>query len=260
MNSPKCLLYDGTFKGLLTCIFVVFDEKLEVNGILAPGIHKTDIFAENIEVITDETKAKRVWQGFQKFANHRSQNAVYYAYLSELPKIELDILRYFQHTFKSKANIHGDCTNKYVLKIAQTAKKVGREKHRMEAFVRFQLTKDNIYFANIEPDFNVLPLIEKHFTSRYSDQQWIIYDLKRKFGLYYDLQKAQIIQFNFSKNLSLSEEKARIFDTSEIEFQKLWKKYFDATTIESRINTRLHLQHVPKRYWRYLSEKNPLHK
>lgn len=45
-----------------------------------------------------------------------------------------------------------------VLKVAQTAKKVGRKKHRMEAFVRFQLTKDNIYFVNIEPNFNVLPL------------------------------------------------------------------------------------------------------
>ena len=136
---------------------------------------------------------------------------------------------------------------------------MAREKHRMEAFVRFQLTKDNIYFSNIEPDFNVLPIIEKHFTSRYSDQQWIIYDLKRKFGLYYDLQETRVIHIDFSKNLSSLEEKEHLFDASEIEFQQLWKKYFEATTIKSHINTRLHHQHVPKRYWKYLSEKNPLH-
>ncbi|SKB74571.1 probable DNA metabolism protein [Salegentibacter holothuriorum] len=259
MKPTTCLIYDGTFKGLLTCVYTVFEEKILVNNILPPGTPQTEMFAENIEVLTDEGKAKRVWKGFIKYATQRGQNAVYYAYLSEIPKIELDILRYMQHTFNCKTSVDGDFTNTHVLKIAQTAKKVGREKHRMEAFVRFQLTKDNIYFSNIEPDFNVLPIIEKHFTSRYSDQQWIIYDLKRNFGLYYDLEKPKIIHINFSENSTLSEEKEHLFDTSEIEFQKLWKKYFEATTIKSRINTRLHKQHMPKRYWRYLSEKNPLH-
>lgn len=75
-----------------------------------------------------------------------------------------------------------------VLKAAQTVKKVGREKHRMEAFVRFRLTRGGIYFAAIEPDFNVLPLINSHFKSRYADQKWIIYDLKRNFGIAYDLR------------------------------------------------------------------------
>ncbi|WP_369385311.1 DUF4130 domain-containing protein [Jejuia pallidilutea] len=27
--------------------------------------------------------------------------------------------------------------------------------------------------------------------------------------------------------------------------------------MEERINTKLHIQHVPKRYWKYLSEKQP---
>ncbi|MGI8636239.1 MAG: DUF4130 domain-containing protein [Segetibacter sp.] len=28
--------------------------------------------------------------------------------------------------------------------------------------------------------FNVLPLIEKHFTTRYADQRWLIYHSTRK--------------------------------------------------------------------------------
>jgi probable DNA metabolism protein len=43
-----------------------------------------------------------------------------------------------------------------VLTVQQTSRKVHREKHRMEAFVRFQLTKDQLYFAIVQPDFNVL--------------------------------------------------------------------------------------------------------
>ncbi|TXD94820.1 DUF4130 domain-containing protein [Gillisia hiemivivida] len=48
----------------------------------------------------------------------------------------------------------------------------------IEIFVRFQLTKHKIYFATIEPDFNVLPIILQHFESRYADQKWIIYNIK----------------------------------------------------------------------------------
>ncbi|MGY0039832.1 DUF4130 domain-containing protein [Pedobacter sp. NJ-S-72] len=37
----------------------------------------------------------------------------------------------------------------------------------------------------------------------------------------------------------------------------LWKDYFKSTNIAARKNTKLHIQHVPKRYWKYLTEKQP---
>ncbi|MBZ9728357.1 TIGR03915 family putative DNA repair protein [Salegentibacter sp. JZCK2] len=259
MQATASLNYDGTFNGLLTCIFLSYEEKLEVIAINPPDANKGDFFSEILEVITDKSKANRVLKAFKSYVSARGANSVYNAYLSEEPGIELEILKYFQYTFKHKNNVDGDFTNPHVLKIAQTAKKVRREKHRMEAFVRFQLTKDNIYFATIAPDFNVLPLINKHFTSRYSDQHWIIYDTTRKFGLYYDLHKTEIISFDFSINTDKAEANQYIFNDFEMDFQELWKKYFEATTIRSRINTRLHHQHLPKRYWKYLIEKNPLH-
>lgn len=38
-------------------------------------------------------------------------------------------------------------------------------------------------------------------------------------------------------------------------FQRLWKGYFDAMTIRERINPRLQRQMMPKRFWRFLTEK-----
>jgi len=259
MQPTTSLIYDGTFNGLLSCIFLSYEEKLEVVGINPTGMANEELFSESLEVITDKFKADRVWKAFKKIASSRGAKSIYFAYLSEAPGIELEILKYLQHTFQHKKSIDGDFASPHVLKIVQTAKKVSREKHRMEAFVRFQLTKDSIYFATIEPDFNVLPVIKHHFTSRYSDQEWIIYDLKRKFGLYYNLTTTNIINIDFAKNSGSSEENDYFFDSHEQDFQKLWKNYFEATTIKSRINIRLHHQHVPKRYWKYLIEKNPLH-
>lgn len=44
-------------------------------------------------------------------------------------------------------------------------------------------------------------------------------------------------------------------DKKDEHFQNLWKRYYQSTNIEARRNMKLHLQYVPKRYWKYLVEK-----
>ena len=65
-----------------------------------------------------------------------------------------------------------------ILEIAKINKSINREINRMHAFVRFEKLKDEVYFSKVEPDFNVLPLIVKHFKDRYQDQKWMIFDIK----------------------------------------------------------------------------------
>lgn len=38
-------------------------------------------------------------------------------------------------------------------------------------------------------------------------------------------------------------------------FQDLWKNYFGALTIRERINPKLQRQHMPRRFWKFLTEK-----
>ncbi|HBK40409.1 MAG TPA: DNA metabolism protein, partial [Porphyromonadaceae bacterium] len=49
----------------------------------------------------------------------------------------------------------------------------------------------------------------------------------------------------------LDEEK---LSSDETFFQQMWKEYFKSTTIKERINLKLQRQHMPRRYWRYLTE------
>ncbi|HEA29438.1 MAG TPA: DNA metabolism protein [Leeuwenhoekiella sp.] len=243
------LVYDGSFDGFLTAVFMVYEERLHVVSFTPQTYFQTGFFSERIEVITDLKKAARVWKGLEKFKGFR--NEVYWSFLSEIEGNECVLLQAIQYVLKT-AHV-SDYGHPQLLSTAQVRKMVGREKHRMEAFIRFQLTKDVIYFATIEPDFNVLPLLVKHFKNRYADQQWIIYDVKRNYGLYYDLSSVTPMQMDFAKN---SSEKS-IFTQDEADYSELWKNYFKSTTIKSRINLKLHIRHVPKRYWKYLNEKSP---
>ncbi|WP_142784597.1 TIGR03915 family putative DNA repair protein [Changchengzhania lutea] len=249
------LIYDGTFDGFLSAVFEAFELKASKVNIQKQSQVQNTIFSESVEVTTDHKKSDRVWNGLKKKLSAYGRNQLYYAFLSEIVHVENVLYDYIQQTFSSSKSIEKDFSNATVLKISKLAKSVGREKHRMEAFVRFKLTKDDIYFANIEPDFNVLPLISKHFERRYADQKWIIYDIKRKFGIYYNLKDVEVIEINFSPDFNFTKTDGEYFKDEELDFQQLWQDYFKSTNIESRINMALHIRHVPKRYWKYLSEK-----
>jgi probable DNA metabolism protein len=104
----------------------------------------------------------------------------------------------------------------------------------------------------------VLPLIEKHFKNRYADQRWLIYDSKRKYGLYYDLDEVQKVLLLFNAQTSNGNDIEVIADEKEELYQRLWQQYFTSVNIAARKNTKLHIQHMPKRYWKFLPEKQKL--
>jgi probable DNA metabolism protein len=163
---------------------------------------------------------------------------------------------YIQYIFSSPENIEKDFGNDAVLKVAQTSKKVFREKHRFEAFIRFQLLNDGLYFAPVEPDFNILPLIIPHFEARFKDQKWLIYDLKRKYGICFDLSKVSYVSLNLLEFPAPGCIPEQFLHPDEKLFQVLWKDYFKSSNISSRKNLKLHIQNMPHRYWKYLTEKN----
>ncbi len=253
MKNATTLIYDGSFNGFLTAVYVAFEEKLNVADIQKNSRGQNGLFSETETIFTNVQKAKRVWNGIRN-KSYNTISTIYFAFLSETEGIEYILYTYIKKFMAHKGK-QADFSDDTVLYISQLARKVGREKHRMEAFVRFQLTKDNIYFANIEPDFDVLPLISKHFRNRYADQQWLIYDVKRRYGIYYNLEGVEIVSLNLEEIHFNRTRKSKTFTDGEYDYQALWNNYFKSTHIKSRINRKLHTQHVPKRYWKYLSEK-----
>lgn len=249
------LSYDNTFEGFLTAVFEIFEFKYVHPKIIKHTDLQQNLFVETIEIVTNIEKSDRVIKRLNEQIGTNGVRCLIYAFLSEKKDVENSILKVIEYAVENPSqNVMKNFSNEAVLQISQLTKSVGREKHRMEAFVRFELLKDGIYFAKIDPDFDVLTLIIRHFKNRYQDQKWLIYDLRRKYGVFYDLQKTEIVSLDLDLKL-LEAKNNDVFSDSEIEYQKLWSEYFDHTNIKERKNTKLHTQHVPKRYWKYLTEK-----
>jgi len=248
------LLYDGTFEGLLTAVFEVYEHKLSSIKLERAEKHTKALFEQVMNVVTDEARASRVLKGLKIKLSPMGVQRLYAAHLAEMEGGENTLLGYIRYVFDAKENIEEDYGNKFVMRVSEIVRMVRREKHRMEAFVRFQKLKDETFYAVVEPDFNVLPLLIRHFKSRYADQRWIIYDLKRLYGIYYDLHDTQYITLDFATSNKPGEIMTAFCEDEGI-YQHLWKNYFHSVNIPSRKNTKLHVRHIPKRYWRHLTEK-----
>ncbi|MES2064867.1 MAG: TIGR03915 family putative DNA repair protein [Bacteroidota bacterium] len=248
------LIYDGTFEGLLTAVFEVYDRRLDRVNLQKTDLGTDALFEDKLQVVTDEARANRVLKGLKQKISSMGVQRLYAAHLAEMDSDANSLLGYIRYAFDSVLNIEEDYGNRFVMRVSEIVRMVRREKHRMEAFVRFQKLKDNTFYAGVEPDFNVLPLLIRHFKSRYADQKWIIYDLKRKYGLYYDLHDTQYISLDFA-NVGKPADVIAAFTEDEGIYQHLWKNYFTSVNIPSRKNTKLHVRHIPKRYWKHLTEK-----
>lgn len=248
------LVYDGSFEGFFSAVFDVYERKLEPVQIFRQDVQIPALFAERIESFTDHKKSLRVAEKIASLTGDQGIDLLWKCYLSEITGIENDMLGAIRYLLKAGKDVFSDYGDPYVLTLRQTEKKIRRERHRMTAFVRFQLGADELFYAFIEPDFDVLPLIVNHFKGRYADQRWLIYDLKRKYGIYYDLKEVSFV----SPETDNPAASSGILELQEEEtlYQLLWKDYFKSTNIQARKNMKLHLQHVPKRYWKYLTEKS----
>ena len=250
-------IFDGTLEGLLTSIFEFYERKPGKIQLVSKAKFQPMFLEETLEIISDEEKAKRVWIGLKKKISPDWQLRFYKTFLSETEESFQHLFDFACYVFDNPAGVEHNYGHESVMAISKMDKSVNRERHRMKAFIRFQETSDGIFYAPIEPDYNVLPLISSFFKNRYADQKWIIYDLKRQYGLYYDLIKVEEIKLDYqpvvkSSQMSLPDE---LLQDKEELYALLWNDYFKSTNIPARKNMKLHIQHVPKRYWKYLTEK-----
>jgi probable DNA metabolism protein len=247
--------YDKTFDGLLTTVFDAYNRKTFPDLLLGPDEAEPLFMDECYTVITQDDKSTRVWKAMVRKTMPVTCNMLKYVWLSEITGSDGLIFRYIRKTFDSKHSIEMNFADEDVLAMRNLAKKVDKERLRLIQFVRFQKAADDIFFAPVSPVLNALPLTIEHFTERFANQKWIIYDTKRNYGYFYDMKTVTEMTLDMTENFMDGKLNEKLMAEDEKLFQELWKGYFNSMTIKERINPKLHRQNLPVRYWKYLTEK-----
>jgi probable DNA metabolism protein len=256
-------MFDNTLNGLLSAVFDSFFLHQEPEMLLAEG-EQLPLFAdEPHRVMTDGEKAERVWKGLEKHLSKDGLRMVTVSWLSEERTLNQPLFNFICKVFRQPniKNLEQNASDPDVLEVRNTCRRVLHEQLRMKQFIRFQKAKDGTYLAVVSPNHNVLPLIIDHFADRFNDQPWLIYDAHRHYGYYYD-GAANPIRITFEDesavpfNLANGKMDVDVLSENDQLFQDLWRTYFKAICIKERMNPKKQLSDMPRRYWKYMTEKN----
>ena len=238
---------DGSFEGLLTSIFEAYNRKENPSRILLCSHFQESLIEEKVHIETDDSKAKRVLDSIITKISHNSFEKIYYTYLSEHEDCGTWIYNYIRLGLKMGRAIDNHLSDDFVLKVHKTSLKVLGERHLLLGLLRFQEIGENIFYAPIEPQHNVIELIAPHFVNRLPNENWIIHDKKRGLAAVYDKNNLAINPTDFTGTFDKSPH--------EDSYQTMWKSYFKSIAIKNRINPKLQRRNMPSRYWNYLTEK-----
>ncbi|GKX58054.1 TIGR03915 family putative DNA repair protein [Leminorella grimontii] len=248
--------YDKTFDGLLSTVFDAYRLKIFPELLLTEGDVEPLFMTRQHTSVTDPAKADRVWTALGKRLSSRALNHIMYVWQSERQGVDMLIFNYIRRVIDSPTPIETDFTNSVISEMLKIAKRVGNDRMHLIQFVRFQQTKEGVFFALVSPDYNVLPMSISHFTDRFTDRPWAIYDIKRRYGFYYDLSVLKEVVIPDDGNVITSGGKINpdLLHENERIFQNLWVTYFQSISIKERANPKQQARCMPRRFWHLLPE------
>lgn len=247
-------LYDGTFQGLLTIVFNCYFSK-EIPLKILPQQDYISNILDDIQLIdTDFIKSDRVFQGISNNICDKALYDAYYAFLSAnhngvCQNKEIEIVKFLLHGFTVGPKIMTMLSIDYVLHVMKLRKNVFGEAHRLKGLTRLQEIGDNLFYASIHPENNVIENLGQFFLRRFPKQNLILHDKNRNIAFLYNSKEYTIIDVsNQILNPTITE--------NERQYQSLWKTFFKTITIKERTNPRCQMQYMPKKYWQDLVEVN----
>ncbi|EGO65604.1 TIGR03915 family putative DNA repair protein [Acetonema longum] len=247
-NMNLIYVYDGSFDGLLCCLFESYAQR-EIPLDILPADPSQLTLLPVKTIVTDTEKASRVLASIPSKMGSAALNFVRHAFLTCLPQKELYILLFLRLGYRHGPSVMNRLTDNVVNTLVQAVKHLQKESDLLRGFVRFSII-NNVLVSEIGPKNFVLPLLAPHFCQRYPEERFLIYDKTHGQGLIYQPYQPLVLPIN---SLELPEP-----DEAEQTYRELWRLFYRTIEVQGRHNPKCRMSHMPKRYWQYMTELSGL--
>jgi len=242
--TQVCYQYDGSFAGFLSCVFDCYVKREEPVEFRTPNDPCCSLYPLR-SVETREDHARRVYRSLAVKMGKEGQRLVTRGYLTCLPDRELWLWRFIQKGYRVGPAITRDLTDPIVDHLCKAVRHLEQEAHLYTGFVRFS-ELEGVLVGEIEPKNRVLPLLRPHFCGRYPQEQFVLYDRTNKEALLHRPGQWVILP---AENVQMGQP-----DERELAYRRMWRSFYDIIAIEGRYNPKCRMTHMPKRYWKDMTE------
>ena len=241
-------IYAGSYDGCLCCVYESVNRRE-----LPSKIWREDAAPltehETRFIKTDGERAARVAKSIPQKISRRAHELVNTVFLSCLEQKELKILTFLLRGYNEGERLAYMLGDEDIAVLLDAEKRLLHEAHLFTGFVRFS-DVGGALVSTISPKNYVLPFIANHFLQRCRAENFMIFDKTNKAALIYQSGAASIISVDSIEFPEVTE--------SEVRYRELWKRFYDAIAIESRIKPCCRMTHMPKRYWADMIEVQDL--
>ena len=233
-------LYDSKYSSLIALVI-----ELLKNKIVPFNIRTMDNYEINLldEIINLEVSQNNLTY-FYKLPKAVIRDT-YYIFLSDHQDKEMLIYEFLKNAFKYREKVLEHRNIDAINETIKVARYVGAEAHKYKGFVRFKCIENKFYYAEVEPNNNIIGILAHHFKERLATEPWIIHHLKRNIYAFYDLKKVVYLKDNVELEFNTKDEE---------NYEDLWKTFFKTIAIKERKNLRCQMNFMPKRYWNHMIE------
>lgn len=253
MKEKRIYRCDGSIEGILTAIYDAYESRYGHANIIITEAEETleiELFTEYIDVSSDKDKADKVANAIKEKISPLAYEMIIKSALSNCVGKSDAIYRFLQVGFSGGKSVLNQLNHPYVYPIFEMNRKVTNEGLHYMGFVRFQELENGILFSEISPKNHILPLIAPHFEDRFTRENWMIYDRKRKIaGVHRSFYPYFLVDGS-----EVNESALKQFSDSEHAMQFFWNTFVDTIGIKERKNDALQLQMLPKRFREFMPE------
>jgi len=248
--------HDGSFEGLLSAFAEALASGRPADCEFLPATTKApgSLFGSRTVPRRAEVAADLL-QSLERAGGDQVPRTLTQAYLSELPGCESALFEYCVLTLERRECVDGWLAHRAVARVLEAVRRVGRETHRFQGLLRFMETEPGVFYAPFAPDHHIILPLSRYFAGRLRDQQWLIHDRRRDLAVYWDGQALQPACVEPEPGHAGS---LPALSTHEKTVQQLWRTYHGHIAIATRANPRLQRHFMPRRYWPYLTEMQPV--
>ncbi len=264
--------FDHSYEGLLSAAAYCYRHRLEPDDLLScldppalfPSVHVSEeegvtaLFRNHLRSLMPASSAEAVLEDCR------------HAWYAECTGMPFKIMQYIKKAIQIRSDPADRLYEPCIAAVVAASQKVRRQGHHYLGLLRFRQIDEAVFLADFEPDYTMLPVIMPHFCDRMADQAFVIRDLRRgQAGIH--LPDGRWDLFDLSQNSPSGLIKWRLSDRpgcgvtrhpdeaaslKTLSYEDLWRRYLDRLAIPERINPKLQQQHMPRKYWKHLTE-NP---
>lgn len=254
--KKKVLVCENSLEGISTAVYDGWrwpDRGISVE-ISPEEPEYPELFTDRVQIKSDGIKAEKVLRSVRRKLGERVYEAVCYAAVSSHPNRGTAVFYLLRRALgkgRCDRRVLEALTDPAVNLVSSLQVKVWHEIHRYYGFVRFRQLTGGILYASISPGNDILELLCPHFSDRFPNENWMIYDEHRQKVLVHKRGKECVVYGKVQLDGEKREELAQ-----GDEYEMLWKTFCHKTAILERGNQKLQKQFVPLKFRSNMLEFN----